>query len=179
MQRNLKMLLFAMLLASGLLFEGGNVCLAQAETEAQKMGLSDISIRFARNIRLLATMLPDTDTRNMMEVVAGKSMDLARFFQAGGGGDKRRKLLNEEQAIKSKPSITKSDQKRLDDLQEQIKKADPDNFFQKGKKDIGASINELQGMLSVLYSGDPDVKDVIRITQQHLTYYTTAIAKYQ
>ena len=179
MKRSLKLLMIAMSLASGLLFEGGGLCRAQTEADTQTLGLADVSTRFARNIRLLATMLPDTDTKNMMEVVAGKSMDLARFFQAGGGGDKRRKLLGEEQTIKNKASITKSDQKRLEDLQDQIRKADPDNFFQKGRKDIGSSINELQGMLSVLYTSDPDVKDIIRITQQHLTYYTTAISKYQ
>ena len=169
----------------GLLLTGGlsltDAAFSQSlfESEGKKVDLGDISAKFARNMRVLARMLPDTETQKMMEVVAAKSSDLATFYRSSGGGIRRRKLLDEEEALKSKPNISKTDQKRIEDLQAEVKKADPDNLFQKGRKDIGESIKELQGMLSVLYTADQDVKDVIRITQQHLNYYNTALSKYQ
>ncbi len=147
--------------------------------EGHKIDLGDVSVKFVRNMKLLEQLIPDADTQQMMEVVIGKAGDLATFYRAGGGASRRRKLLDEQDALMHKPNISKVDQKRLDDLQEEIKKADPDGYFQKGRDDIRKSILELQGMLSVMHASEPEVQDVIRITQQHLQYYQTALSKYQ
>ncbi|MDD5261658.1 MAG: hypothetical protein PHD76_07380 [Methylacidiphilales bacterium] len=172
--------LFLPLLLCGILLPGG-ILRAQdvLHSEGRKIDLGDVSVKFARNMKLLEPLLPESETQQMMEVVIGKAGDLASLYRAGGGANRRRKLLDEEDALLHKPNISKVDQRRLEDLQQEIKKADPDGVFQKGRDDIRKSILELQGMLSVLHASDPDVQDVIRIAQQHLQLYQTALSKYQ
>ncbi|MDR2462152.1 MAG: hypothetical protein LBD30_00005, partial [Verrucomicrobiales bacterium] len=75
--------------------------------------------------------------------------------------------------------FSKSDQARKDDLSKQIREIDPDGRFGQARSDFGRSVGELQRYLGLYQTSDNTVTDIIRLIQEHLQYYQTAMGKYQ
>jgi hypothetical protein len=151
--------------------------------DGSNIDLSQITDAFVRNMKLLdqylAQAVPNEQTHQMMLVVMSKSSDIARYYRSGGGADKRRKLLEQQEALKAKKGFTKADQAKLDSLTTQISDLDPDGMFSKARSDLGQSISELQRLLGLYQSSDPDVTNLVRLIQEHIQYYQTAMGKYQ
>lgn len=145
---------------------------------AGEADLGDVTIRFARNMRLLETLMPDQEVREMMKVVYSNAEDVAQFYRAGGAANDRRKLLKEEEALKSKPDITTRDKERLQKLQQEIKQLDPEGKYGTARGRVQQSIGELQRLMANKTTVDRKITDLMRITRQHLEYYNAALSLY-
>ena len=185
--KNSRYLKISLLAAGFCLFTiSGHRLLAQ-ELEPVRDGsnidLSQITDAFTRNMKILDQYLMQSmhnaETHEMMQVVISKANDVARYYRSGGGAGKRRKLLEQQEALKTKKGFSKSDQAKLDALAEQISSLDEDNMFGKARSDMSQSVSELQRRLGLYQSSNTDVTNLIRLIQEHIQYYQNAVGKYQ
>lgn len=171
---------------AGLLLAASNRVLAQdldPVGSSSNVDLSQITDAFVRNMTLLDKALSnamyDDDTHQMMLAVISKAGDISRYYRSGGGAAQRRKQLDQQESAKYKSGFSRSDQAKLDDLNKRIQATDPDGMFSKARSDMGKSMGELQRLLGLYQTSDTNVMDIIRLIQDHLQYYQTAMSKYQ
>jgi hypothetical protein len=145
---------------------------------AGEADLGDVTAKFVRNMKLLETLMPDQEVKEMMRVVYSNAEDVAKFYRAGGAANDRRKLLKEEEELKSKPNISPRDKERLQKLQEEIQQVDPDGNYNTARGRVQQSIAELQRLMGNKTSVDRKITDLMRITRQHLEYYNASLSMY-
>jgi hypothetical protein len=150
---------------------------------SSNIDLSQITDAFIRNMTLLdkslANAMYDDETHQMMLAVIAKAGDISRYYRSGGGAAMRRKQLDQQENLKRRSGFSKADQAKLDELTKQIQSTDPDGMFGKARGDLSRSIGELQRCLGLYQTSDVTVMDIIRLVQEHLQYYQTAMGKYQ
>lgn len=150
---------------------------------AKNIDLSQITDAFTRNMSLLDQALSgamhNEEVHQMMLVVMDKAVDVSKFYRSGGGADKRRKLLEQLEAQKKKGGFSKADKARLDDLNQQVRDADPSGIFGQARGDFGKATGELQRLLGLYQTADTTTMDIIRLIQEHLSFYQNAMGKYQ
>lgn len=167
-----------MLILAGGLISPVSAQLNPASNSQSTIDLSDVTEAFIRNMKLLQTRVPEADVRDQMETVIAQADDLGAFFRAKGTASKRRDLFEQQEELKFKKDLSKSDMRKLDDLRAKIKELDPDDSFGKGKKLYSETQNELIKMLDLIQTSDPVRKDIIRLIQQHLSVYNKALREY-
>jgi hypothetical protein len=150
---------------------------------SNNIDLSQITDAFTRNMTLLDKSLSNAmyndETHQMMLAVIAKAGDISRYYRSGGGAAVRRKQLDQQENLKRRYGFSKADQSRLDEMAKQIQSTDPDGMFSKARGDLGRSIGELQRCLGLYQTSDVTIMDIIRLIQEHLQYYQTAMGKYQ
>jgi hypothetical protein len=145
--------------------------------------LSQITGAFTRNLsaldKNLSARMHDEDTHQLLLTVIAKAQDISRYYRSGGGAGKRRQFLEQQEKQKRQAGYSLSDKEREERMSKAIQDTDPDNMFAKSRGDFGRSVGELQRYLGLYQTADTQVTDIIRLIQEHLQYYQTALGKYQ
>jgi hypothetical protein len=129
-------------------------------------------------MKVLESLMPDQEIKEMMKVVYSNAEDVAKFYRAGGGASYRRKKFKEEEDLKSKANISTRDKERLDKLQQEIRDLDPDGNYTTARGRVQQSAGELQRLMGNKTSVDRKINDLIRITRQHLEYYNASLGMF-
>lgn len=140
--------------------------------------MSTVTEGFVRNMELLKTKVSEADIRDQMDVVIGQAKDLGKFFRARGTASRRRKLVEERDALKFKADISKRDMRKMEELEQEIRELDPENFFRTARGYYKETEGELRDLLDTTHTSDPVRKDIIRIIKQHLDVYSKALREY-
>ena len=140
--------------------------------------LSDVTDGFVRNMKLLETLTPEADIREQMAAVSAQAEELGKFFRAKGTASKRRKLFEEQEEYKYTKNPSKNDIRKLEEIRQDIKDLDPENFFGKGRELYGKTQDELKSQLDLIQTSDPVRQDIIRLIKQHLDKYNQALREY-
>jgi hypothetical protein len=146
--------------------------------QAQTADLSTVTEGFVRNMKLLETLTPEADVRDQMAAVSAQAADLGKFFRSKGTASKRRKLFEEQEALKYQEKLSKTDMRKLEDIRADIRDLDPENFFSRARSLYSETQGELSKQLDLIQTSDPVRKDIIRLTRQHLTMYNQALQEY-
>ena len=146
----------------------------------ESIDLSDVTDAYVRNMKLLKARMAGEDPLllEQMDAVIAQAEDLASFFRAKGTASKRRKLVEEREALKFKKDLSKRDMRDLEELQQEINELDPEGFFKKARGLYNQTQQELQGQLELVQTSDPLRKDIIRLIRQHLSTYSRALSQY-
>jgi len=138
---------------------------------------SDLNEKFIRNMKVLVTLINDPETQKSMDAVIGQAGALGRFYNSKNTDSKREKMLKRSEDMTSKESLSKNDFIKMQKMRNDLREMDPDNTFGKGSEQIMKTIEALQKNLNQSYTPNNQDKDVIRITRQHLSFYTSALSK--
>jgi len=148
-----------------------------ANVKAVEIGFSEVSEKFIRNMRLLSTLMLEPESQKMMQAVIGQAGDLGNLHRSKNAGSRREDALKRRDSMTERESLKESDQKRLQKIQDDLRKLDPEDAFGKGKSQVMQTVGELQKQLGMIYTSDSDQKDLIRIIRQHLSFYTSSLGK--
>ncbi|MEM6885626.1 MAG: hypothetical protein AAF571_11385 [Verrucomicrobiota bacterium] len=142
--------------------------------------LSDVTDAYVRNMKLLKIRMTGEDELllEQMDAVIAQAEDLGSFFRAKGTASKRRQLVEQREELKFKKDLSKNDMRKLNELQQEIKELDPENFFGKARGLYNETQGELLGQLDLIQTSDPVRKDIIRLIRQHLANYSKALKEY-
>jgi hypothetical protein len=127
---------------------------------------------------LLFQKTPEPEAQEALEVVIGQAKGLQRFFAQGGGTRQRERLMKEKEALEKSRNISPRDLQKIKDLEQEIRKTDPDNMFGGARQQLVAAIRKLQSILDGVYTEDPERKDTLRITKQHLSIYLFCLERH-
>jgi len=142
--------------------------------------LSNVTDAYVRNMKLLRVRLTGEDPAilDQMDAVIAQADDLGKFFRSGGTASKRRKLVEQRDALKVKKDLRKRDLRELDELKQEINELDPEGFFNRARKQYSQTKDELENQLRLLQTADPVLKDLIRLIRQHISNYERAFREY-
>lgn len=146
--------------------------------QAETIDLSDVTAKFARNMEYLETLTPEATLREQMSVVRQQAEDLGKFFRSNGTASRRRELFEEQEELKAKPKLSKGDMEDLQELRQEIKELDPENYFQRARGLFNESVQELRKELDFFQTNDPARQDLLRLVRQHLAVYNRALQEY-
>jgi len=173
-----RILLSSVLLLCLTALSSTNAQLNPKEDHTGVVDLSDVTDAYVQNMKLLKTRVPEADIRDQMDAVIAQAEDLGSFFRAKGTASRRRALFEEQEGLKFKKDLSKSDMRKLDELRKEIRELDPENYFSTARKLYNETQNELRGQLELVQTSDPVRKDVIRLIRQHLATYNKALQEY-
>lgn len=146
-------------------------------TQNEEVGFSEVSEKFIRNMKLLSTLMLEPESQKMMQAVIGQATDLGALYRSKNAGSRREDALKRKDMMTERDSLKESDQKRLQKIQDDLRKLDPEGEFGQGKSQVMRTVGELQKHLGLIYTNDSDQKDLIRIIRQHLNFYTSSLGK--
>ncbi|MEM1157157.1 MAG: hypothetical protein AAF649_04310 [Verrucomicrobiota bacterium] len=142
--------------------------------------LSDVTDAYIRNMKLLKIRMTGEEQMllEQMDAVIAQAEDLSSFFRANGTASKRRKLVKEREELRFKKDLNKTDMRKLEELQQEIRELDPEGFFNQARKLYDETQKEMNGQLDMIQTSDPVRKDIIRLIRQHMSTYTKALREY-
>jgi hypothetical protein len=173
--RKTHVLAFTLLFSLGIQTLPSQVSATRSETA--EVGFSEVSDKFIRNMKLLATLMQEPESQKTMNAVIGQATDLAGLYRSKNAGARREDMLKRKDMMSERESLKDSDQKRLQKIQDELRKLDPEDDFGKGKSQVMQTVGELQKQLGLIYTNDSDQKDLIRIIRQHLSFYSSSLGK--
>ncbi|MEM9443749.1 MAG: hypothetical protein AAGA18_00220 [Verrucomicrobiota bacterium] len=147
------------------------------EPEKDSATFADISEKFIRNMNLIATMVPDQPTAEMITIVTKQAEDALGFYRTKGAGAYRERLRRYNESLKTKDGIQKRDKEYVEKLNDMIKKRDSDGLFKDARGRIKQSINLLQTTMRESPIEEDEWKDFQRIISKHLRLYSQAMGK--
>jgi hypothetical protein len=151
--------------------------LSHAQEKVLPLGFSDVSDKFLRNFKIVMEMTPEPEIKELLEIVAAQANDVRKFYETGGAGTYRNRLIREQDDLIYKKGISKRDSYETDKLRDDIEKRDPENRFDEASERVRQAIGNLQEALSEIVSDDAWRKELTRVTQEHLRVYLSALSK--
>jgi hypothetical protein len=145
--------------------------------EEAEVGFSEVSDKFVRNMKLLSTLIQEKESVKLMNAVTGQAVSLGILYRSGNSDTRREEVLKRKDMMLERDKLKDADQKRLLKMAEELRKMDPDGEFIKGKNQVMQTAMELQKNLGLIYTTDIAQKDLIRIVQQHVNFYTACLSK--
>ncbi len=138
--------------------------------------LSDITVKFVRNMKLIEQQTPEADIRELIKVVYLQAEEVAKFYREGNADSMRRKIRKYEQELKLNPDIDKKHNKELRELRQDLRKKDEDGNYRNAASRYRTSSSELVKALNLIQTSDETRAQLLRITIEHVRKYQTALS---
>jgi hypothetical protein len=149
-----------------------------ANAQDYSKDLSDITVKFVRNMKLIESRTPEPEIKEMIKVVYLQSEKVAEAFRNKNADTLRRKIRQYEEERKLDPDIDERHVKDLREMREKLREKDDEGFFKAAAARYRTSSNELRKTLNLVQTNDEDRAQLIRITIEHLSLYQEAISIY-
>lgn len=145
--------------------------------QAQEVRFGEVTAKFVRNMKLLQGMTKDAQIRDAIALVVAKAEDLQRYNNTKNADERRHRIMKQRDAMLKREGIEKSDQRKLEELQQELRELDADGLFGKARGEMSRAIGELQKQLGQVYAPDPETEDLLRLIRTHLNYYNRCLSR--
>lgn len=149
---------------------------ATAAAQDYSADLSDITVKFVRNMKLIESRTPEPDIKELIKTVYLQSEQVASAFREGNADTMRRKIRQYQEEIKLNPDIDKKHQRDLAELREKLRDKDEDGVFREAAQRFRTSSTELVKALNLIQTSDENRAQLLRITIEHVRKYQSALA---
>lgn|GEM_PF-5657509 len=144
----------------------------------ERPSIDEMLEKFARNFALLQQSVNDTYVNDSITAIIGQSNDLAQSYRANGK-TAQEKLIDLQEELKLKDKISKSDQKRIQNLTEDLRSQDPDREFSSGRNLVQASLDNLRRRIKNISSTDSFEQAILELLERHIDLYKAMLQRTQ
>jgi hypothetical protein len=138
--------------------------------------LSDVTVKFVRNMKLIEARTPEPEIKEMIQVVYLQAQEVAGFFREGNADTLRRKIRKYEEELKMNPDIDDRHRRDLKEMKADLKDKDEEGDYQAAAQRYRTSSSELIKALNLIQTSDENRAQLIRITIEHVRKYQTALS---
>jgi len=149
----------------------------QTPDAEEGISFGDVTKKFIRNMNLLKTMSHDAELARQIGLVVAKAEDLHSISILKNADSRRSQIMRMREKMLNREGIKESDQKRMDELQKELRELDPEGRFAKARSEMNRALGEFQNSLGQVLAPDPRSEDVMRLLRLHVQYYNQCLSK--